>query len=87
MEMEKVKVEAYKLSNGLLVEDKVQAREMQSKINFEEAVSKFAEKMGTYETKKAIKDAIMEGEAELWEIFVKSLEEYQGMSIRDYYTY
>lgn len=62
------KIEAYRLSNGDIVESLVEAETIEQRLRFEEKVEQFAEKVGTYEGVEAIKNAIYEHADELAEI-------------------
>ena len=66
------KITAFKLSNGNIVEDIDDAKELQSRIDFEADVERFAEIHGSYaEGRQNIFDAINENSIELYNILHK----------------
>ena len=63
-------IKVYQLSNGDLIENKMEAEKKQKQLDFEKAVGEFAEKHGCYfDGKRALYDAISENVEELEKIF------------------
>ena len=63
-----MKIEAYMLSNGEIVDNKELAEKKQKELDFQSKVNHFAEKYGYYEGKDQIREAILENADELLEI-------------------
>lgn len=61
-------ITAYKLSNGDIVESHAEAEVIERRFLFERRVKEFAEKVGAYEGKAAIREAILGNANELAEI-------------------
>ena len=61
-------IKAYKLSNGKIVESRAEAEAAEREIACINAVNDFAERNGVYDSKDAIRNAILENADELKKI-------------------